>query len=101
MPKEVKFSNKNVLSFTNDQESHLIMRVFVVLVVIMEMKKNNEINYEKRKIELEKLLDKYRKNDGSYDIIVPCALKIHLHKFHKLKYEWGISIDANFLSSFV
>ena len=46
------------------------MRVFVVLVV--KNKKNNKIHYEKKKNRISK--SKYRKNDGSYDIIVPCII---------------------------
>ena len=72
LPKKVKFCTKCVMSnqrprITFDKEGVCSPCRYT------EMKKNNEINYEKRKIELEKLLDKYRRNDGSYDIIVPCS----------------------------
>jgi N-acetyl sugar amidotransferase len=91
LPKKVKFCTKCVMSnqrprITFDKEGVCSPCRYT------EMKKNNEINYEKRKIELEKLLDKYRRNDGSYDIIVPCSGgKDSSTIAHKLKHEWGMT----------
>jgi N-acetyl sugar amidotransferase len=56
-------------------------------------------NYEKDKIpwdqrekELIKLLDKYRKNDGSYDCIVPgSGGKDSVYQSHVLKYKYGMN----------
>jgi N-acetyl sugar amidotransferase len=54
--------------------------------------KNNNINWDKREIELQKLLDKHRKNDGSYDVLVPCSGgKDAAQLAHKLKYEYGMN----------
>ena len=91
LPKKVKFCTKCVMSnqrprISFDKEGVCSPCRYT------EMKKNNEINYEKRKIELEKLLDKYRRNDGSYDIIVPCSGgKDSSTIAHKLKHEWGMT----------
>ena len=71
LPKKVKFCTKCVMS--NQRPRTFDHEGVCSPCRYTEMKKNNEIDYEKRKIELEKLLDKYRKNDGSYDIIVPCS----------------------------
>ena len=35
--------------------------------------KENKINWSNREKELITLLDKYRKHDGSYDVLVPCS----------------------------
>ena len=52
----------------------------------------NEINWEKREKELIKLLDKYRKNDGSYDCLVPgSGGKDSAFQAHVLKYKYGMN----------
>ena len=57
-----------------------------------EMKHKGFINYKKRKILLEKLLDKHRSKNGEYDVIVPCSGgKDSSTIAHKLKYEWGMN----------
>jgi N-acetyl sugar amidotransferase len=50
-----------------------------------------KINWEERKEELIRLLDKYRKDDGSYDCIVPgSGGKDSVYAAHILKYEYGM-----------
>ena len=52
----------------------------------------NEINWEKRETELIKLLDRYRKNDGSYDCLVPgSGGKDSAYQAHVLKYNYGMN----------
>tara|TARA_B100001964_G_C14236700_1_gene602829 strand:- start:1224 stop:2453 length:1230 start_codon:yes stop_codon:yes gene_type:complete len=50
------------------------------------------IDWQKREDELIKLLDKYRKNDGSYDCIVPgSGGKDSAYQSHILKYKYGMN----------
>ncbi len=53
--------------------------------------KNNIINWEERENELIKLLDKHRKNDGSYDCLVPgSGGKDSAFQSHILKDKYGM-----------
>ncbi len=53
--------------------------------------KNDEIDWEKREKELQELCDKYRRNDGHYDCIVPgSGGKDSGIVTHKLKYKYGM-----------
>jgi N-acetyl sugar amidotransferase len=50
------------------------------------------IDWQKREEELIKLLDKYRKNDGSYDCLVPgSGGKDSAYQAHVLKYKYGMN----------
>lgn len=54
--------------------------------------KQTEINWEKREKELQKLLDKYRRNDGRYDVIVPSSGgKDSAYIAHELKHKYGMN----------
>lgn len=54
--------------------------------------KKNQIDWKKREDELLILLDKYRKNDGSYDVIVPCSGgKDASYVAHELKHKYGMN----------
>ncbi len=54
--------------------------------------KNNVINWNDRENELLKLLDKYRKNNGGYDVIVPgSGGKDSVYASHILKYKYGMN----------
>lgn len=54
--------------------------------------KRNKINWDDREAELMKLLDKHRKNDGSYDVIVPCSGgKDAAYIAHELKHKYGMN----------
>ncbi len=56
-----------------------------------DFKKKN-INWDEREKELLILLDKFRKNDGSYDVLVPCSGgKDGSYVAHKLKYKYGMN----------
>ncbi len=53
--------------------------------------KNNIIDWKNRKFELEKICDKFRKNDGSFDVIVPSSGgKDSGFVGHYLKNEFGM-----------
>jgi len=54
--------------------------------------KNQIIDWEKRENELITLLDKHRKNDGSYDCLVPgSGGKDSAYQSHILKYKYGMN----------
>lgn len=54
--------------------------------------KNQHINWDQRKKELEQLCDKHRKTDGSFDCIVPSSGgKDSGIVAHKLKHEFGMN----------
>ena len=53
--------------------------------------KISSIDWESRENELIKLLDKYRKNDGSYDCLVPgSGGKDSVYQAHVLKYKYDM-----------
>ena len=54
--------------------------------------KQNQINWLEREKELKELCDKYRKNDGSYDVIVPSSGgKDSVFVAYELKYKYGMN----------
>lgn len=54
--------------------------------------KEKNINWEKRESDLLKLLEKYRRNDGSYDVVVPgSGGKDSSFTAHLLKYKYGMN----------
>ena len=54
--------------------------------------KNNNINWDKREQELLKLLDKHRKNDGSWDVIVPSSGgKDSAYVAHQLRFKYNMN----------
>ena len=56
----------------------------------VEIKEN--INWDQREKELLELLDKYRKNDGSYDCLIPgSGGKDSAYQSHVLKYKYGMN----------
>ena len=65
---------------------------YVIPVLIQTEKKKKLIDYNKRKDELKKLLDKHISKDGEHDIIVPCSGgKDSSMIAHRLKYEYGMN----------
>tara|TARA_B100001540_G_scaffold317449_1_gene350684 strand:- start:3256 stop:4464 length:1209 start_codon:yes stop_codon:yes gene_type:complete len=54
--------------------------------------KEKKINWDDREKDFERLLDKFRKNDGSYDVIVPgSGGKDSAYASHLLKYKYGMN----------
>ena len=54
--------------------------------------KKNKIDWVYRKKQLEDLCNKHRKNDGSYDVVVPCSGgKDGSYVAHQLKYEFNMN----------
>ncbi len=54
--------------------------------------KNTKINWDLRENELSKLLDKYRRSDGGYDVVIPgSGGKDSAYTSHLLKYKYGMN----------
>ena len=54
--------------------------------------KQNAVNWDKREEELLTLCDRFRRNDGSYDVIVPCSGgKDSAYVAHQLKFHYGMT----------
>jgi N-acetyl sugar amidotransferase len=104
LPQEVKFCTKCVMSnqrpastveFKHTAESKKTTMQFDENGICdacrtAEIKDN--INWGMREEELIKLLDKHRKNDGSYDCLVPgSGGKDSAYQAHVLKYKYGMN----------
>lgn len=104
LPEEVKFCKKCVMSnqrpastqeFKHKSDSKKVTMNFdsngVCDACNMSETKEN-INWVEREKELIKLLEKYRKNDGSYDCLVPgSGGKDSAYQAHILKYKYGMN----------
>jgi N-acetyl sugar amidotransferase len=54
--------------------------------------KRNKIDWKQREAELSMLLDRHRKSDGTYDVIVPCSGgKDGSYVAHQLKFKYGMN----------
>lgn len=104
LPEQVKFCKKCVIS--NQRPASTIEFKHSVLdkkktiafnksnicdaCTFAELKK--KINWDEREKKLEKLLDNYRKNDGSYDCIIPgSGGKDSVYASHILKYKYNMN----------
>lgn len=102
MPVEVKYCSKCVMSnqrpsttieFKNvDKKQSLEMDDrSVCAACIQHERKWNEIDYEERQKVLERILDRHRSNDGSYDVLVPSSGgKDSMYVAHVLKHKFGM-----------
>lgn len=104
LPREVKFCKKCVLSnqrpnsaieFTHTTETQKKTIFFdengVCDACRFTEQKKNVINWEEREKELIELCDQYRRNDGSYDCLVPgSGGKDSFYAAHLLKYKYGM-----------
>ncbi len=78
-----KDTKKATINFTEDG---------VCAACAQAEQKNKVIDYEARDKELRELCDRYRKNDGSYDCLVPgSGGKDSFYAAYKLKYEYGMN----------
>ncbi len=89
LPKEIKFCTRCVVS---NQRPRIQFDENGVCGACRYIDiKNNEIDWDAREQELRKLCDKYRKNDGSYDIIVPASGgKDSARVAWELKHKYGM-----------
>ncbi len=91
LPKEVIFCKRCVMS--NQRPRIFFDKEGVCQPCrFTEAKKKGLIDFNKRRNQLEKLLDKHRSKNGEYDVIVPCSGgKDSSTIAHKLKYQYGMS----------
>ncbi len=104
LPKEVKFCKKCIMSnqrpastveFKHTKESKKVTMHFDEEGVCDACRANERkvsIDWKDREEQLVKLLDKYRKNDGSYDCLVPgSGGKDSAYQAHVLKCKYGMN----------
>lgn len=104
LPKEVKFCAKCIMSnqrpasaieFKHTKDSKKLTINFdehEVCDACRNAEAKEGINWGMREEELIKLLDKHRKNDGSYDCLVPgSGGKDSAYQAHVLKYKYGMN----------
>ncbi len=90
IPKEVKFCRKCVVS--NQRPRIVFDDEGVCSACRYSEYKHNVIDWESRNKKMEVLLDKHRRDDGFYDVVVPCSGgKDGSVVAHKLKHEWGMN----------
>ena len=89
LPKEIKYCKKCTMSnqrprITFDEEG-------ICSACRFAERKHKVINWEQREKELKELCNRFRKEDGSYDVIVPCSGgKDGSYVAHQLKYVYGM-----------
>ena len=90
LPKEVKFCRKCVVS---NQRPRIVFDEDGVCGACRYAEyKENIIDWQARENELEKLLDKHRRNDGYFDVMVPSSGgKDSALVAHQLKERWGMN----------
>lgn len=81
--KHKKDSKKETINFTEDG---------ICEACVQAERKQKVIDWEERDKQLRELCDRYRKNDGSYDCLVPgSGGKDSFYAAYKLKYEYGMN----------
>ena len=89
LPGEVKFCKKCTMS---NQRPRITFDEEGVCSACNYSAYKNKIDWELREKELIDLLDRHRKNDGSYDVIVPCSGgKDGSFVAHQLKYKYNMN----------
>ncbi len=90
LPKEVKFCK--ICTISNQRPRINFDKNGVCSACSFSKFKKKGINWKLRENELSKLCDKYRKNNGEYDVVVPCSGgKDGSYVAHQLKYEYGMN----------
>ena len=90
LPNEVRFCKKCVMS---NQKPRIIFNKDGVCSACLNTENYKEkIDWNLRENLLEELLDKHRRNDGSYDVIVPSSGgKDSAYVAHQLKYKYNMN----------
>ena len=89
LPGEVKFCKKCTMS---NQRPRITFDEEGVCSACNYSAYKNKIDWELREKELIDLLDRHRKNDGSYDVVVPCSGgKDGSFVAHQLKYKYNMN----------
>lgn len=90
LPQEVKYCKKCTVS--NQRPRITFDENGVCSACNFAEFKKNKIDWDERERELKALCDKYRKSDGSYDVLVPSSGgKDSAYVAHQLKYKYGMN----------
>lgn len=90
LPKKVEFCKKCTMS--NQRPRITFDEHGICSACSFSEHKKEKIDWNKRESELLKLCDKHRKNDGSYDVVVPCSGgKDGGFTAHMLKYKYEMN----------
>ena len=90
LPSEVKFCKKCTIS--NQRPRIKFDENGICSACNFAEYKKNSINWKKREEELVEMLDRFRSNDGSYDVIVPSSGgKDSTFVAHNLKHRYGMN----------
>tara|TARA_B110000858_G_scaffold66758_1_gene77547 strand:+ start:914 stop:2083 length:1170 start_codon:yes stop_codon:yes gene_type:complete len=90
LPKDVKFCTRCTIS--NQRPRISFDKNGVCSACLFSDHKRNIIDWDLRHKELEELCNKFRKNDGSYDVVVPCSGgKDGSFVAHMLKYKYNMN----------
>lgn len=88
LPKEVHFCKKCTIS---NQRPRITFDSEGVCSACRFAEKKNAIDWDKRDEELKQLCDRYRKDNGDWDVVVPCSGgKDGGFVAHQLKYKYGM-----------
>ncbi len=92
LPKNINFCKKCTVS--NQRPRITFDENGICSACLFSNYKKNMIDWENREKELEILCDNYRKNDGSYDVLVPCSGgKDGSYVAHQLKYKYNVMVN--------
>ena len=89
LPKEVKWCKNCVIS--NQRPRIIFDENGICSACNYSQIKNNKIEWEKRENELIKLLDKHRRSDGTWDVIVPSSGGRTQLCAHQLRYKYNMN----------
>ncbi len=90
LPSEIKFCVKCTMS--NQRPRITLDENGVCSACNFAEFKKSKIDWKKREEELVALLDRYRRNDGAYDVLVPCSGgKDAAYIAHELKHKYGMN----------
>lgn len=90
LPSEIKFCKKCTIS--NQRPRIQFDEKGICSACKFALYKKTKIDWDSRKKELINLLEKHRKADGSYDVLVPCSGgKDGSFVAHRLKHEYGMN----------
>ena len=88
LPKEIKFCKKCVIS---NQRPRIKLNADGICSACEYKDIKNTIDWQKREHELVDLCNKFRKNDGTFDVVVPVSGgKDSALVSHMLKYKYGM-----------
>ena len=90
LPREVQFCTRCVMS--NQRPRTTFDAEGVCSACRFAERKQTKIDWAEREKELRAMLDRFRRTDGSFDVVVPCSGgKDSASVAHRLKYEYGMN----------